>query len=450
MPVTVQFATTADGVRIAYSEDGAGPTLVLVRGWISHLELMWAEPGFRAFFEALARRFRVIRFDARGNGLSQRDVSRPDLDDLVADLEAVMDASGTETCLLWGSSFGGPIAIAYAARHPDRVNRLVLEGTYPTWADSRTPQQRRAIVDLLRMLDSSPGMASTAISYVTDPAPGTRHEERSRRILASIEPDYLGYLYVLAAKLDVRDEVASLKVPTLVMHARDSQIFPSQDARQLAAAITGAEYVELPGAQHNPWEGQGDTAVEAVCRFAGVAPVRTASTVRRRVSVVMFTDIVESTATADRYGDDVAAAIGRAHDTIVASAARAFGGDVIKYTGDGALLRFSTASAALDAATAIVTEAGVLDESGEFPAFRVRVGLSAGEPSEEGGDLHGSVVNLAARVCDAAEGNTAMVTGAVRDLAVGRGFRFEDRGVAELKGFAEPVRLFRLETLGSG
>ena len=150
----LNYALTADGVRIAYSETGVGPPLVLVRGWITHLDLMWTEPTFRAFIEALAQRFRVIRFDARGNGLSDREIERPDLEDFVADVEAVIGAAGVDRCLLWGSSFGGPIAIAYAVRHPEHVDRLVLEGTYPTWIDTRTTRQRRSVADLMRMLEN--------------------------------------------------------------------------------------------------------------------------------------------------------------------------------------------------------------------------------------------------------------------------------------------------------
>jgi pimeloyl-ACP methyl ester carboxylesterase len=445
MPVTVQFVTTSDGVRIAVSETGAGPPLLLVRGWITHLELMWGEPSFRAFFAALAQRFRVVRFDARGNGLSQRDVDRPDLDDLVTDVEAVADALELESFLLWGSSFGGPIAIAYAARHPERVDRLVLDGTYPTWVDSRSPRQRRAVGDLIRMLESSPSMATTAISYVTDPQPGTRHEDRAKRILASIDPEYLTYLYVLAGAMDVRDDVTALDVPTLVMHARDSQVYPSADARLLAAAIRGARYLELPGEQHNPWEGAASVAVDAVCEFAGVAPVRTRAATRTHISVMMFTDLVSSTEMVDQLGDDVAATLGRTHDAIVGAAVQSHGGDVVKFTGDGALARFSTAAAALAAAQVIVDAASAHNETtGAGPQLHVRVGLNAGEPIEEAGDLHGAAVNMTARVCGEAMGNEVLVTAAVRHLAAGKGFTFSDRGEVRLKGFAEPAHLYRL------
>ncbi|HET9728936.1 MAG TPA: alpha/beta fold hydrolase, partial [Acidimicrobiia bacterium] len=155
MAIPVQFVTTSDGVRIAYAVHGDGPPLVLVRGWITHLDLMWQEPAFRRFFEALGERFRVVRFDARGNGLSQRDVGPPDLDGFVRDTEAVVQACELDHFVLWGSCFGGPIAIAYAARHRERVDRIILEGTYPTWVDMRTPKQRTIALDLMRMLSTS-------------------------------------------------------------------------------------------------------------------------------------------------------------------------------------------------------------------------------------------------------------------------------------------------------
>lgn len=443
--VSVRYAVTGDRVRIAYSETGTGPCLLFVRGWITHLDLMWGEPSFRAFIEALAQRFRVVRLDARGNGLSDREIDRPDLDDFVADVEAVVDAAGIDRCLLWGSSFGGPIAIAYAARAPERVDRLVLEGTYPTWVDTRTARQRRSIGDLMRMLESSPEMATTAISYVTDPAPAARHEERARRILASVSPDYLGYLYVLATKFDVRDDVARLAAPTLVLHASGSQVFPARDARELAAAIPGARYVELDSVQHNPWEGEAATAIDAVCRFASVTPARYDPPAQPRMSVMLFTDLVASTQLADRHGDLVAAGLRRRHDAIVAAAVQEQGGEVVKFTGDGALARFYTASSALRAARAIVEATVAANGGADGPPLEVKVGLNAGEPIEEAGDLFGSAVNLAARICDEAAGNEVLVSAAVRDLASGKGFGFRDRGGVLLKGFSEPTRLFRLE-----
>jgi class 3 adenylate cyclase len=157
----------------------------------------------------------------------------------------------------------------------------------------------------------------------------------------------------------------------------------------------------------------------------------------------MFTDLVSSTDVADRLGDAVADTMGRAHDRIVETFVKEHGGNVVKFTGDGALARFATASAALSAACAIVGEARTHNRSGDTPELHIRVGLNAGEPIEDAGDLHGTAVNLAARVCAAATGNEVLVTAAVRHLATGKGFEFDDRGPTKLKGFAEPVQLYQ-------
>jgi class 3 adenylate cyclase len=435
MALPISFVRTRDDIRIAVTEIGDGPPLLFIRGWITHLELQWAEPRFRQFIEVLAQHTRVIRFDSRGNGLSQRDVGRPQLEEFVLDVEAVMDAAGVERCAVWGSSFGGPIAIAFAARHPERVERLILEGTYPTWVDLRSTGQREAVQSLVRMLRTAPEVAGTGLSYLTDPEPETRHEDRVRRGRASIEPDYQAYLYRL--RVDVRTMVSELTMPTLVMHAAGSHVWPAEGARLLCAAIPTSRYVELSGEQHNPWEGDAETALRSMCEFCDVpfTPLR-----RRhdnRVVVILFTDLVNSTDTASRLGDVLADDMRRAHDDIVAHAVGGNIGTLVKFTGDGALACFPTASAALAAADSI-------SSSSQRASLQIRVGISAGEPLEEDGDLHGSAVNLAARVCAAAQPNEPLVTTAVRDLALGKGFTFEDRGTVQLKGFGEPQQLFTL------
>ena len=153
--------------------------------------MMWGESSFRRFIEGLRDVGTVVRYDGRGNGLSDRDIANPTLDDLVLDLTAVIDAIGVERVSLWGSSFGGPVAIAYASRHPERVERLILEGTFATLRDQLTGDERSTMVEIGHLLQSSPEVAATAISYITDPVPSSRHERRVARIIASVEPDLL-------------------------------------------------------------------------------------------------------------------------------------------------------------------------------------------------------------------------------------------------------------------
>jgi class 3 adenylate cyclase len=231
---------------------------------------------------------------------------------------------------------------------------------------------------------------------------------------------------------------------TLVIHARDSQVWPAEGARLLATAIADARYVELAGAQHNPWEGDAQTAIAEICEFCGVPTVRPRATRHDRVSVVLFTDVVESTDLADQHGDLVADELRHAHDEAVAGAVTAHNGTVIKYTGDGIFARFASASSALVAARAIPSRVRDHNATTQGPELRLRIGINAGELIEEDGDLHGSAVNLAARVCAKAAPGETLLTGAVRDLTIGKDFTFEDRGAVNLKGFAEPRHIYAL------
>lgn len=434
------FVTTSDGIRIAHAEIGEGPTVVFVRGWISHLELQWEEPSFRSFFERLARHVRVVLYDQRGLGLSDRDISPPTLDDFVTDLESVIDQLDGGPVGLWGSSFGGPIALHYADRHPERVARLALEGTFYAGTDLRTSGERAAQRQIIAMLESAPDVAATSVSYLTDPTPATRHEARADRVLASLAPEYLKYLYLLAATFDVRPLLPHVSVPTLVLHRRGSRTFSFENARLIAAEIPNAELVGLAGDSHNPWEGDSDAALAPLITFFASASAPPLSP----TITLMFTDIVGSTATTNAIGDAAAQVRRRNHDAIVTDAAVRHGGTVVKHMGDGTMVRFTSASAALRCAQAIRS---ALDERNATVAgapLLVRVGLNTGEPVEEADDVFGTAVNLAARVCQAAAAGEILLTTTVRDLAAGHDFVTESRGGHELKGFPDPVELHAL------
>jgi len=438
--VKTGFVTTPDGLRIAHAEIGAGPTVVFVRGWISHLELQWEEPTFRSFFERLARHVCVVLYDQRGQGLSDREVGSPTLHDFVTDLEAVVDQLAVDEVALWGSSFGGPIALAYADRHPERVSRLVLEGTYYAGTDLRTSAERAAQRQIISMLETAPDVAATSMSYLTDPAPGTRHEARAGRVLASVSPDHLRYLYTLAATLDVRPFLPHVSVPTLVLHRRESRTFAFENARRIAAEIPGAELVGLAGEAHNPWEGDSDSAVSALISFLTQAVVPQISP----TITLMFTDIAGSTATTNEIGDEAAQVRRRDHDTIVADAAVRHGGTVVKRLGDGTMVRFGSAAAGLRCARAVRSALDARNATAAGAPLHVRIGLNAGEPVEEADDVFGAAVNRTARVCDAAAPGEVLLTATVRELASGHGFVTEPRGAHQLKGFPDPVELHAL------
>ena len=436
MPEPVSFVRTVDGYAIAFSRSGTGPMLVHVRGWITHLELMWAERSYRRFIDGFGDLCTVVRYDGRGNGLSERRVPPPTLEDLERDLAAVIDELGAERVHLWGSSFGGPVAIAYAAANPERVDRLILEGTFATLRDELTPAARGTMVEVGRLLRTSPEVAATAISYLTDPTPSTRHERRVARLVASVEPEMLSQLYTLAARIDVRPLLSRIAAPTLVMHRRDSHVFPFACARTLAAGIPGAHLTPLEGSDHNPWEGDHASALGAMRTFLGGHPARTGATV-----TLLFSDLVASTELLQRLGDAAGAEIFRAHTMLLRRSVEHHEGEIVKRLGDGVLAMFSSVSAALRCALAIRTELSGHNVSAERPV-QVRIGLAVGEPIADDDDLIGSVVHLAARLCSAAHPGEILVTDAVRGLVDGNGFQFDRARTVELKGFSEPIRVW--------
>jgi class 3 adenylate cyclase len=388
----------------------------------------------------------MVRFDSRGNGLSDRDLPGPvDLEGLLADLEAVVDATGLERFSLWGSCFGGPTAMVFADRHPERVERLILDGTYADGGRVTTPERRDAFLTMLEAAVAHPDAVYASLSYMTDPAPAESHDERVKRARRSIDQELLVELYRLVYEIDVTSVLAGLRMPTLVVHREGSRVFPLACGRALAASIPDADFVALPGRAHNLWEERPEDGWRAVAAFLGVPLERRAGGLETSpVPVaILFTDIVGSTAVAVSLGDDRAQELVDAHDRAVQAAIEQHGGLKIKHTGDGVMARFPSVSAALRAATAIQREIADWQASG-VAAPSIRIGVNAGEPLRGPEDLYGVTVNLAARACQAAGPDQVLVTQVVRDLALGKDFALAPAGHFVLKGFDEPVPLWEL------
>ena len=422
-------------MSIAYSTSGSGPVLVLARAWITHLELMWAEASFRRFIEGLGDICTVVRYDGRGNGLSDRAVDLPTLDDLVRDLAAVVDAVSAEPVRLWGSSFGGPVAIAYAARRPERVERLILEGSFATLHDQLTPAERVTMIEVGRLLQSSPEIAATAISYMTDPAPSSRHERRVARIVASVEPEMLRHLYTLAARIDVRPLLGDLRVPTLVMHRRGSRVFPFHCSRALARRSPAPGSSLSTASSTTRGKATAAPALAAMRTFLGGGATPAPSTVTLAVQRHGLVD--RAAAAPGRHGG--VAAVPGAHE----APHRGGGGPpghVHQADGRRDPRHVHSASAAVRCAVAVRDEIATRNTSAST-ALQLRIGLAAGEPLPDGDDLFGSVVHLAARVCTAARPEEVLVTDAVYQLVDAKGFRFGAARSVRMKGFAQPVRV---------
>jgi class 3 adenylate cyclase len=436
-------------VRVAYASHGEGPPLVFVRGWISHLDAMWDDPEFRPFMEALGAHFTVTRYDLRGCGLSDRTPSALELDDLVLDLEAVMERvapDGTEPVVLYATCYGGLIAARYAARHPERVAKLILDGTYAKGDDITTPRMRESVMAMVRMLDDQPRAAHAMLDFFTNPDGADLREQRLDRTRRAINGDIAARLYDLSFAVDLTLDLRALPMPTLVLHRTRTQAIPFVNGQHVAALVRDATFVGTEGAAHNPWEGDAAQPLAAMARFLGVPLDRSfRPRVVTRPTVILFTDMEGSTATTVRMGDDRAQEVVRTHNAIVRNGLDARGGRVVKSTGDGVMAEFASVSSAVLAAIDI--QHALAEHNGANPdsAIRVRMGINAGEPLSEDDDLHGIVVSTASRICDQARAGEILVSNVVRELASGKNLRFLEAGTFELKGLDEPLRLFRVE-----
>ena len=253
MAVSSSFLTTPDGFHIAYAEHGEGAPLVFVRGFVTHLDILWSDDSFRSYFETLGRHFRVIRLDSRGNGMSERNIGHLSLDDLVVDLETLITSLDLGEVILYGATFGGPIVARYAARHADRVRCLVLEGTFSQGTRITTPVRRWMLMLALRIF---PEMAFVLLSYATNPQSQTAYYRRPEVIQEMISPKAAVKLYSLAFGLDIREDLKQISVPTLVLHRKNSQSIPFNVGVEVAGLIPGAHLVGLEGEEHNLWEGE--------------------------------------------------------------------------------------------------------------------------------------------------------------------------------------------------
>lgn len=449
----IQYTRTTDGVSIAFFSMGEGLPLIYVPPipW-SHLQLEWEHPGWRAWFEANTQGRRGIWYDNRGSGLSDRKLQAYEFQDFCKDIDAVADKLGLERFCLVGISIGGPVAIAYAASHPERVEKLVLWCSPARREDLANPagEAMRA----LRETDWT--MFTETVAHAMVAGWGSSDEARRFASLMrdAVDPASAFAERVLLWDLDLDDSLAQIQCSTLVLQRRESTYPDVSAAAHIAARVHDAELVLLEGGALLPWVGNMDEIVRATNRFLGIEAPAAASaslTTARPVQTtagglvtILFTDIEGSTTLTQRTGDAAAQEVVRAHNEVVREALRKHGGTETKHTGDGIMASFPTATGAIGAAIDIQRAVGKHDTAHPDTAFRVRVGLNAGEPVVEDSDLFGTAVQLARRVCDAAEPGTILVTDVVRQLSAGKRYLFADRGEAPLRGFDDPVRLYEV------
>jgi class 3 adenylate cyclase/pimeloyl-ACP methyl ester carboxylesterase len=449
VPPPIRFALTEDEVTIAYSVHGQGPPLVFVRGWLSHLDLQWLFPDYRLVMEALGRHFTVIRYDLRGNGLSERNVTgRLTLDDLALDLHAVTAAVGVESAPFIATCYGAPILARFARQSPGTVERVVLDCPYARGDDLSTPEMRESILSTVRLLTSQPGVASMMLGYYTDPDKRDRMsaEQRDHFARDAVTADVASELYTLSFDLDASKDFLNLDAPTLITHRRQSRAIPVELGRKVAALVPNATFIAQEGTNTNPWDRDATEWLHDVGAFLD-APVSEGYYPRTpvRPTVILFSDMVDSTETTSSIGDTAAHEINRAFHSISRDCLEVRGGRLVKSMGDGLMAEFPSVSQAVGCAIDMQTTFGLFTAEHPDRAVNVRIGINAGEPVSADDDLHGLVVATAARICDQGLGNEILVSNVVRELAVGKGFSFLDRGYVQLKGINEPAHLFRVE-----
>ena len=440
MEPRIQYTQTEDGVSIAYSVSGAGPTAIVMPQlpW-SHLQAERRMTFRSDFIEAIQSKHMLVRYDNRGSGLSTRDVADYSLDAHVRDLEAVAERveSGEFTLLGWTHSV--PVAISYAAKHPERVASLILVNGYRKASEHYAQEQPRASVGLI---DQDWQLATESIARA---ALGWEREDLSRQIAVffreCITQEGAQRAYRAIQQFDASDSLADVQAPTLVVRATYLHSFNAEVTNALAAGIAGASLVVVENEADIP---------DAIADFTGDSepapslPQQRATATVSGLVTILFTDMESSTALTQSLGDAKAQELVRAHNTIVREALSAHDGTEIKHTGDGIMASFGGASSALGCAVAI--QRAVAARAAEQPdiPLGLRVGLNAGEPVVEEQDLFGASVQLARRICDHAEPGQVLASNVVRELAMGKGFLFSDIGEVVPKGFDEAVRLYEV------
>jgi class 3 adenylate cyclase len=430
--------TDSSGASIAWSTTGSGPLdIAFVPGFVSHQEVYWDEPLVARFFERLASFSRLILWDKREQGLSDRLGQPPTLEESMADLAAVLDGAGSERVTLFGISEGGPMALLYAATHPERVERLVLYGSYARLV--ATPDFPAGVP-----AEGFERFCEEITTHWGEPialqwfAPGLVDDARAsawwgRLLRSGTSPGGALRLLELYRQLDVRDVLPAVSVPVLVAHRRHDRLVHVEQARYLGEHLPDARVVELDGADHLWFAGDSAALLDEIEAFAtGNRPARSAD---RVLATVLFEDIVDSTRRAAELGDSRWRALLEAHDRAVREAVRRYDGSVIKTLGDGMLAIFDGPARAIRSAIAIRDEAQQL-------GLDVRAGLHTGELERTNGDVAGIAVHIGARVAAASEPGEVLVSRTVTDLVAGSGVAFADRGDHELKGIPGSWRLY--------
>jgi class 3 adenylate cyclase len=426
-----RYARLGD-LHLAYQVLGEGPPdLLLLDQWFGNVEAQWDVPPVARLRERLASFGRLIMFDKRGTGLSDPipTAELPTLEAFMADIPAILDTVGSDKAALITNIGGGMLAIPFAAAHPERLSSLILVDCFARFLEAPDYPAGAPLAELAPAIDQAEDAIGTGV-MIDLFAPSVATDEPLRRAWARYErhaatPGATVAIVRLIYESDVRDVLAAIRVPTLVIHRHDATGFGVAHGRYLAEHIPDARYVELPGADNLIWAGdQGAIVAEIQDFVTGIRPVPDA---QRVLATVLFTDIVGSTELASRLGDERFHALLADHHRLMRRELERAGGRLIRIVGDGIVATFDGPARAVRCARAIrdgVHELGLT----------IRAGLHTGEIELLDDDIAGIAVHIGARIGALAQGDEILVSGTIQDLVVGSGLRFEDRGMRALKG----------------
>ena len=439
-----RYTVRPDGVSIAYQVWGSGPVdLLYAPGFISHLDLLWADPGYTRFFTRLGSVARVIAYDKPGTGCSDPIPHVPSLEERMEDIRYVLDAAGSERAVVMGFSEGGPACALLAASAPDRVVSLILYGSFANGprdnSDPRLVERWQMARAKLDDIVAHWGTGRTIDLFA--PSAASRFQ---RRIAGGFEraaasPGMVAAVIEAVERIDVRSVLPSIRVPTLVLH-REGDSMPIEAGRVLGELIPNARFVELPGRDHAFWFGDQGTIAEEIEGF--VTGEHPATPAERALATLLFTDIVDSTQRAAGLGDSEWRRLLERHNATVRDSVERCGGRVVKLLGDGALATFGSPASAV--------RCGVeLRDSLASLGLQIRAGVHTGECELIGDDLGGVAVHIGARVGAAAQPGEVLVSSTVAELVMGSGLYFEERGSHQLKGVPGRWRLMAVTGEGT-
>lgn len=439
MQPQTHYAKSGD-VHIAYQVIGKGPIdLVFVPGFVSHVEASWQSTTRAKFFNRLASFSRLILFDKRGTGLSDRSSQLFSLEQRMDDVRAVMDAAGSQRAAIFGISEGGPMSILFAATYPERTSALIMYGAYAkrAWAEDYPFGWRDE--EWVAFFDNVENHWGTTRGLDLNIwAPSVAHDEHvwedvAKYMRSAASPGAVRAVMQMNREIDVRHVLPSIRVPTLITHRIGDRNISIQQARYMAERIPGARLVELPGDDHMAWFGEIDDILSEVEEFlTGVRPKPEAD---RVLATILFTDIAGATERAAEMGDQKWSHLLARHHELIREELNRFRGREIDTAGDGFFATFDGPARAISCAKAIQSELTKL-------GLTVRIGLHTGECEVMDEKVSGIAVHIGARVVNYAAPGEILVTSTVKDLVAGSGLSFADRGEYELKGVPGKWRLF--------